>query len=76
MACVAIAHAAVPKSLWVRVTKTIRGKIKPVELLDKTNPYEVGSINSDGNLWAELFVNLLLDNTGDVDLSFDISHTK
>ena len=68
--------AAVAPNLWVRVTSTTGGKLHPVKLLGETNPFELSSIDVEGNLWAELTVNLLLDHVGDNPLSFDLSHSK
>jgi hypothetical protein len=66
---------AVPPDLWVRVTSESHGKPKLVKLRDRGNPYQLSSLNSEGHLWAELFVKgIILEETGAIPLVFDLSH--
>jgi hypothetical protein len=66
---------AVPPDLWVRVTADYHGKPTLVQLRERSNPYKLSSLNSEGNLWAELFIKgIVLEHTGAHTLSFDFSH--
>lgn len=63
--------------LWVRVTAVYNGKPALVKIRDHTNPYQISSLNDQDHLWSELFVKgLIMEHTGAVPLSFDLSHSK
>lgn len=69
--------AAVQPDLWVRVTALYNGKPTLVKIRDHTNPYKISSLNAENHLWAELFVKgLILEHTGAIPLSFDLSHAQ